>query len=161
MNDAWLVQWGYLAVATGAFVEGEATLLAAGAVAQRHSLFLPGIVVCGALGSFAWSQLWFRTGRKLGATLLQQHPEWRTRAARAQHAIKRYACAYLVSCRFIVGMGTAAPALFGAAGFSPRRFMIVDALGAALWSTAFSCTGWGVSKGLIVLGHAGLGSGSP
>lgn len=151
MNHAWLTHWGYLAVVLGTFVEGEGTLLAAGAVAQQQVLFLPAITACGALGSMAWSQLWFRSGRRLGGALLELRPEWRARAARVQHAIARHACGYLLACRFIVGMGTAAPALFGASGFCPRRFLLLDALGALLWSAALSTAGWGAGKGLGVL----------
>ena len=151
MNHACLAHWGYLAVAVGTFLEGEATLLAAGAIAQRQNLYLPWVVLCGALGSIAWSQLWFRAGRRLGDALYQQRPEWRARASRVQRAIQSYACGYVLVCRFIIGMGTAGPAMFGAAGFSPRRFLLLDALGAALWSAALSATGWGVSSGLFAL----------
>ena len=153
MNQAWLSHWGYLAVVVGAFVEGEGTLLAAGAFAQQQTLFLPAIAACGALGSIAWSQLWFRTGRRLGSALLDTRPEWRSSAARVQQAIARRAACYVLACRFIVGMGTAAPALFGAFGFPPRRFLLLDALGAALWSAALSLAGWGASRGLGALLH--------
>jgi len=158
MNHAWLAHWGYLAVFVGTFLEGEGTLLAASAIAQRQALVLPGIVACGALGSLTWSQLWFCTGRRLGGALLTRRPEWAERATRVQCAIARYACGYVLACRFIIGMGTAAPALFGAAGFSPRRFVLLDALGAALWSAAVSSAGWGVSKGLTALLHTAGGA---
>lgn len=151
MNHAWLAYWGYLAIVAGAFVEGEATLLAAGAVAQRDTLQLPWVIVCGALGSIAWSQLWFRTGRRLGLTVLDRHPEWRARANRVQHAIARYASIYLLVSRFIVGLGTASPALYGAAGFPPRRFLCWDVLGAGLWSATITVAGWGVGMGFFAL----------
>jgi membrane protein DedA with SNARE-associated domain len=147
MTDTWLAHWGYLAVAVGTFIEGEATLLAAGALAQRKALLWPWVVACGCLGSVTWSQIWFRMGRTLGSALIERRPRWRTRAERAQRGMTRHAAWYLLMCRFIVGMGTASPAVFGAAGFSPRRFLVLDALGAIAWSAAISGAGWGASAG--------------
>jgi membrane protein DedA with SNARE-associated domain len=46
MIETFVAQWGYLAVALSVFFEGEATLIAAGALAQRGLLSLPGVVLC-------------------------------------------------------------------------------------------------------------------
>ena len=158
MEHTWLAQWGYLAVVVGTFVEGEGTLLAASVLAQQERLCWSWVVACGALGSVSWSQLWFRTGRRLGDTLLTRRPEWRARGERVQRALASWACAYLLGCRFVVGMGTAAPAIFGAAGFSPRRFLVMDALGAVIWSAVISAMGWGAGAGWLLLTRALAGA---
>ena len=148
MIHAQFADWGYLAIVLGVFLEGEVTLMAAGALAQHDSLLLPGVVASGWLGSFLWSQLWFRAGRRAGYALLDRHPEWRARVARVQQRVSQFAAGYMLLCRFIAGLGTASPAALGAMGFSPRRFALLDALSAAMWSAAVSCTGWGVGFGV-------------
>jgi membrane protein DedA with SNARE-associated domain len=151
MTQAWLVEWGYLAIVVGAFVEGEATLIAAGALAQQRILILPLVVISGSLGSLAWSQLWFRTGRHAGRALLDRYPHWQAHAARVQRGLARYASVYLLLSRFIIGMGTASPALIGATGFPPRRFLAWDVIGALGWSAALCCSGWAFSTGVNAL----------
>jgi membrane protein DedA with SNARE-associated domain len=151
MTHAWLVEWGYLAVVIGAFVEGEATLLAAGALAQQRMLILPLVVISGSVGSLAWSQLWFRAGRYGGRALLDKHPHWQCHAERVQRGMQRYASVYLLLSRFLIGMGTASPAIVGATGFSSRRFLAWDALGAVTWSAALGCSGWALSTGARAL----------
>ena len=151
MTQAWLVEWGYLAIVIGAFVEGEATLLAAGALAQQRVLILPLVVISGWLGSMAWSQLWFRTGRHAGRALLDRHPQWRPQVARVQRGMQRYASVYLLLSRFLIGRGTASPAIVGATGFPLRRFSAWDALGALAWSAALCGSGWALSTGARAL----------
>jgi membrane protein DedA with SNARE-associated domain len=146
--DAWLAHWGYLAVAVGACFEGEAVLLAAGALAHQRTLALPWVALCGCLGSIAWSQAWFQTARHLGPRLIARRPRLQARAEQVRVRIARYAGWYVLVFRFIAGMGTASPAVLGASGYPPRSFLAFDALGAALWSAAVSGMGWGLGLGV-------------
>jgi membrane protein DedA with SNARE-associated domain len=150
MTD-WLTQWGYLAIVVGTFIEGDAILLASGALAQRHVLWLPWVVLCGCIGSTAWSQLWFQAGRATGFALIARRPRLVARVVRVQRFMHRYAGAYLLGFRFVAGMGTASPAVFGVSDFPARRFFALDAIGAGLWSAALSGAGWGLSAGTDVL----------
>lgn len=152
---AWIEHWGYTAVLLGTFIEGEMVLLVAGALAHRHALALPWVMAMGCIGSVAWSQLWFRAGRFAGYGLIARRPKLFAQLARVQHALRRYAGGYLLVSRFVAGMGTATPAIFGASGFGARRFTLFDTVGAAAWSAAVSCGGYGVGLGLQQLASAG------
>jgi membrane protein DedA with SNARE-associated domain len=147
----WLAQWGYVAVVVGTFIEGDAILLAAGALAHQHSLLLPCVMLCGFIGSAVWSQLWFQAGRYAGFALFAPRPRLMAHVERVQCFMRKYAGLYLLGFRFVAGMGTASPAMFGASGFSPRRFLLLDAVGAAIWSAAVSCVGWGLGAGMHAL----------
>ena len=150
ISDA-LARFGYAAVLVGAFVEGELVLLAAGALAQSQRLYLPLVVVAGALGSVAWGQTWFQIGRASGAALLARRPAWRGRAQRVERWLSSSGAWVLLGGRFLAGMGTVLPSVIGASGMSRRRFSVLDTLGALLWSVAFSSAGFGVGAGLAHL----------
>jgi membrane protein DedA with SNARE-associated domain len=149
--------WGYVAVVMGTFIEGEAVLIAAAALTHGHGLALPWVIVSGCIGSTAWSQLWFQTGRRAGLALLTRRPQLRARVERAQSWQRRHGQACILGCRFLLGMGTALPAFFGLSGFSARRFAVLDVIGAAAWSAAVSGAGWGLGLGFAKLFSAAAG----
>jgi hopanoid biosynthesis associated protein HpnK len=61
----------------------------------------------------------------------------------------------LLGGRFVAGLGTVLPATIGATGYSRRRFVVLDSLGALLWALALSSGGFALGAGLKqLLGHA-------
>jgi membrane protein DedA with SNARE-associated domain len=154
--ESLITDWGYAAIALGAFVEGETVLLAAGALAQRGLVSLPLVVLCGIAGSVGWSQLWFHLGRRFGRAALERRPAWQARSDDMQRWLTRYEHLFVLGFRFISGVGTAAPVLLGASGYHRRRFTALDTLGAGLWAAAFGSTGYGIGVGLRrLLGRGG------
>jgi hopanoid biosynthesis associated protein HpnK len=154
-----LSELGYVAVALGAFVEGEAVMLSAGALAQVGKLGLPGVMLAGAAGSFAWGQTWFSVGRVLGPRLLARRPAWQSRAEVVRRELGRVGAWVVVAGRFVAGMGTVLPAVVGASGFPRARFVVLDAAGACLWSSLLAALGFGVGRGLERLVGRPLGYG--
>lgn len=148
MFESLIAHWGYAAIALGAFVEGEAVLLAAGALAQHGALSLPLVVCAGALGSVGWAQLWFRLGRRFGRAALERRPAWQARSEEMRRWLARYGAGFVLGFRFVSGIGTAAPVLLGASGYRLARFTAVDVIGAGLWAAAFSSAGFGAGAGL-------------
>lgn len=51
MMETFILRWGYLAIVAGTFFEGEAILIAGGALAHRGILFLPDVILAAFLGS--------------------------------------------------------------------------------------------------------------
>jgi membrane protein DedA with SNARE-associated domain len=148
MLEGLIVRFGYLAIGLGTFFEGEAVLLAAGAIAHKGLLSLPGVVCSAALGSLAWGQLWFHIGRLLGGPLIERRPAWRARAAEGERFLVRYGSVFVLGFRFVSGMGTLAPALLGASRYPAGRFVSLDVWGAVVWAAAFAGAGWGLGAGL-------------
>ena len=147
-----VVHWGYLGVSIGTFIEGEAVLIAAGALARRGILSPVMVAACALAGSMAWSQLWFRIGRRAGSPALRVRPRWTARVQRCERGLQRNASLFVIGCRFIAGMSSVSPAVLGASGYPLRRFMPLDTAGAALWVCVFGGAGWGLGtmlRGLL------------
>jgi hopanoid biosynthesis associated protein HpnK len=138
----------YFALALAAFVEGEAVMIAAGALAQAGQLYWPAVIVAGAAGSFAWGQTWFTLGRWLGPRLLARFPAWEPRAAVVKNWLLRWGTWVVVGGRFAAGMGTVLPAVIGASGFRRGRFVLLDGVGAFLWSAVLTAVGLGAARGV-------------
>jgi membrane protein DedA with SNARE-associated domain len=141
-------RWGYIAVSLGTYVEGEAVLLSAGALAHARVLSLPLVVLAAMLGSAAWGQTWFQIGRMSGRGLMARRPHWQARAAALERWLARFGMWVLLFGRFLAGMGTLLPAMIGASGFPRWRFCVLDSLGAAIWATVLACAGFGIGAGL-------------
>lgn len=149
-----LSECGYAAVSIGTFVEGEAVLLSAGALAHAGFLSLPLVVLAAALGSFAWGQTWFRFGSVSGRALIARRPAWHARVALLERWLARHERWVLLFGRFIFGMGTLLPAMVGASGYAWRRFVLIDGIGALIWAASFGCAGFAGAAGVRhLLGH--------
>lgn len=148
MMEELVAHWGYLGVAVGTFVEGETVLFAAGAIASKGLLSLPLVTLAAFAGSFAWGQFWYRIGRASGLPFVGRRPVWRDRAQEIEKRINRYGGLFAISFRFVAGMGLLAPLLFGVSRFPARRFVPLDALGAAAWAAIVAGAGFGLGAGL-------------
>jgi membrane protein DedA with SNARE-associated domain len=149
--EAFLAHWGYLALLGGTVLEGEAVLVAAGALAHQGLLSLPWVIAAAFVGSVAGDQAWFLLGRRYGTPFLHERPALLARAGVVQTWLDRYGTLFLIGFRFLYGLRTVTPALLGATGFPMRRFALLNVFGAALWATAFGAFGYGLGAGLKTL----------
>jgi membrane protein DedA with SNARE-associated domain len=144
-------RWGYLAIALGTFVEGEAVLLSAGALAHLGLLSLPLVALSAALGSLVWGQMWFFLGRLHGRRFLERRPKFSRHARILERWVDRYGSWLVVAFRFITGAAIVLPVLIGASGFPRVRFLALDTLGALLWACVFAGAGFGLGAGMRVV----------
>jgi len=143
MNLSSLVEhYGYAAVFVGALVEGETLLLVAGYAAHRGLLQLPGVMLAAFAAGALGDQLLFWLGRRHGARLFARFPALARRTQRVQDLLTRHPNAAIVSVRFLYGLRAAGPAALGALGVPPRKFVLLNLLGAALWAAAFGAIGY-------------------
>jgi len=84
-------QYGYAAVALGAFAEGETVLLFAGYGAQRGWLEWPLVVGVAALAATLGDQTFFFLGRWFGPQLLARYPQLQAHLPRVQAMLQRHA----------------------------------------------------------------------
>jgi membrane protein DedA with SNARE-associated domain len=151
MLEHFVSDWGYAAVTLGVFVEGEAVLLCAGALAQRGQLSLPWVVIAAAVGSFAWGQTWFYVGHVSGRAFIDRRPHWREQTASIERWLSRYGAWLIVGFRFIAGMAIVLPVLIGTKRHRQRGLLLLDGLGALLWAGIFACVGFGMGASLQAL----------
>jgi membrane protein DedA with SNARE-associated domain len=156
MLESLIARWGALAVGVGTFFEGETVVLVAGAMAHRGLLPLPLVILSSFLGSLLGDQLWFLLGHRYGKDLIARRPSWQRHAKRAEDLLARYGTLFVIAFRFIYGFRTVTPILLGALRYPTRRFVILNALSAALWASTISIAGYAVGATVVsVLGRAG------
>jgi membrane protein DedA with SNARE-associated domain len=137
-----VAQYGYPATLIGALFEGETVLVLAGLFAHRGLLDLAWIIALGAIGGAAGDIAYFTVGRRYGTALLERYPKYAPVAARVQSLVTRFPRLAVFGIRFLYGLRTVGPAVIGASGIRWRRFLLLNALGALVWSTCWVGAGY-------------------
>jgi membrane protein DedA with SNARE-associated domain len=140
--------YGYPAIVTGTFLEGETTVLAAGYLASLDYLSLPWVAICAFLGTWIGDSTYFFIGRRWGGALLGKRPAWRPAVARALRLLHRYHAVFILSFRFVYGIRTISPFAIGMSGVSPARFILLNMIASAIWAVLFSSVGYLVGSAL-------------
>ncbi len=135
-------RFGYPALILGLLVEGETVLVLAAFSAHRGYLNLPVVILIGCLVSFASDQFFFWIGRLKGAQFLEKRPKWLPRVERAKALLGRNSNLLFVGVRFMYGFRTVLPFVLGTSRFDPKRFALLNFLGAFLWATIFGLAGY-------------------
>lgn len=150
----YLVQnYGYFALAVGTFLEGETMLIIAGFLAHQGYLSLPWVFVVAFIGSFSGDQLWFQVGRRKGMQMIEARPHWKQRAIRIRELLERHRIPVLLGFRFVYGFRNLTPFVIGATGFRARPFVILNALGALIWSVSVATAGYFFGEAVKALFH--------
>ena len=144
----------------GAPVPVTPVLLAAGVVAKEGYLSLAGIIALSVAASALGHLAWYEAGRRRGADVLRLlcrisiEPDSCVR--RTEDLFGRHGARALVAAPFVPGLGAVAPPLAGMAGMSIGRFLLLDSLGALLWSALLAGVGYVAGPGLMALVQVGL-----
>ena len=143
MDIAGLVaQYGYLAVAVGAFLEGETVIALAGLAAHRGYLDFATVAGLAGLAGFAGDQFYFFLGRYRGAQVLARFPGAQAKAKRLDGMLERWHAPVIVMLRFMYGFRVAGPVLLGIGRCPAWKFVVFNALGAAIWAPLVAGAGW-------------------
>lgn len=140
--SSFVAQYGYAAVFIGALAEGESVLLVAGFAAHRGMLELPAVIALAFLAGTLGDQLFFYLGRRHGAQLFARFPKLQQRARQLQPLLDKHPNAAILSVRFLYGLRTAGPIALGALGVPRWKFVLLNLLSAAIWSTGVSLLGY-------------------
>lgn len=135
-------QYGYWAVVLGCVVEGEISVLL-GAVAVNEGLLkLGGLMTAAFTGTMISDIGFYMAGRHFGRpALARRSRRWRARARMAERLLARYGTPAIVGFRFVFGLRSVAPFVFGMINVRPVRFVVLSSIGAALWAVGFSLLG--------------------
>lgn len=134
--------YGYIAVAVGAFLEGETILAFAGLAAQSGHLDLRVVILVAAIAGFAGDQLYFTLGRRHGARILARYPDAQERAHRFDQMLARWHAPLIIGIRFMYGFRIVGPVLLGMGRVQHRMFALYNAIGALLWAPIVSGAGF-------------------
>ena len=115
-------------------------LIAAGALAADGTLAVSEVFAVAVITSVAADTLWFAAGRAYGrrvmALLCRLSADAGAFVYRTETRFERWGTLALLMAKFIPGFSTLAPPLAASAGFGWGRFLVLDAVGAALWAGA-------------------------
>lgn len=137
-----LSEYGYLAVLVGTFLEGESVLLLAGLAAQQGYLSLAYVTAVAFCGATLGDQFFYFLGRSVGARLLGIWPRFQARANLLLALLKRHDAPLIIGVRFMYGFRILGPIAIGASAVPPLRFLVFNALGAALWAPLIAGAGY-------------------
>ncbi|MNO92076.1 Inner membrane protein YohD [compost metagenome] len=135
MLQQFLQDFGYLALFLGTFFEGETILVLAGFLAFRGYMQLEWVVAVAFLGSYAGDQLWYFLGRRHGRKMLARKPRWQKMGDKALDHVRRHPDLWVLSFRFVYGLRTVMPVAIGLSGYPPRRYLLLNGIGAIVWAT--------------------------
>ncbi len=137
-----ITTYGYWALLVGTFLEGETVLVLAGFAARTGHLQLPWVMAVAFAGSLLGDQTFFLLGRWQGKRLLGRRASWRPRIERANRLVDRYHTWVLLGFRFLYGLRTVIPFALGTSSIGLGRFVVLNVLGAAIWSAAVAFVGY-------------------
>ena len=149
--EAIITQFGYPALVLGLLFEGETVLVLGAFMAHRGYLDLPLVIAIGFLTTFASDQFFFWLGRTKGKQFLESRPAWKPNVERARHLLHRNTTLLFLGFRFMYGLRTIMPFVFGLSKFDPRQFAILNLIGAFLWALIFGIAGFAFGQVLEII----------
>jgi len=137
-----IARYGLAAILVGAGVEGETVVIAGGLVAHRGLLPFWGVAIAAVMGSFIADQLFFAIGRYFRGSARVRKISVKPAFAAALGALERHPTRFILAFRFIYGLRTISPIAIGTTRVHTRKFVILNALSAAVWGVVFSSIGY-------------------
>jgi membrane protein DedA with SNARE-associated domain len=139
--------YGYAAVFVGAFLEGETILAMAGYACFQELMAFEKVVAIAAVAGFLGDQFFFFLGRVRGRQIMERFPQLKVRAQAFDTMLARYHAPLIVMIRFMYGFRIAGPIFLGMGRVSSLKFVVFNAIGAAIWAPLVAGAGY-------LFGHA-------
>jgi membrane protein DedA with SNARE-associated domain len=132
----------YFALFLGTFLEGEATLIAAGFASHRKLLNPYWVCFAALLGVQATDWFHFLLGRYAGSGIIERKPWLKLKLAKVNNYILRNPRMILFTYRFMYGTRTVLHLAIGMSGIPIKKFAVFSLLGAACWSIIYTLLGY-------------------
>jgi membrane protein DedA with SNARE-associated domain len=110
-------------------------------MAHRGYLDLRLVILIGCIVSFASDQFFFWMGRLKGSQFLENRPAIKSHVEKAKSLLVWNTTLLFLGVRFIYGLRTALSFVIGMARFDPKKFMLLNFIGAFLWALTFGLAG--------------------
>lgn len=140
--EALIEQYGYLFILVGTFFEGETVLVLGGFAAHQGHLELPWVILVAFIGSYTGDQTWFYLARRFGAGWVARRPALADRVTKTMTRMGRHADLFVLTFRFIYGVRSVAPVALAVSGYPVLRFMLLNAVAAAIWAVVVGSAGY-------------------
>lgn len=154
-----LIDYGYIVVFVwvlldqlGLPIPAIPLMLAAGALAGAGHLSIYLVILVAVVGAVPMDLMWYYLGKARGGKMLSVlcaislEPDYCVRNTEAM--FNRLGPYSLIVAKFLPGLQTLAPPMAGLTGMSMGRFILLDTLGALLWSSLFAVIGFAFHRRL-------------
>lgn len=148
-----VASYGYPVLLGGAVLEGETVVAIAGYLAHRGYMSLPLVLAVAALGGFAGDQFYFYLGRRHGNAMLRRFPSLQAYTGRATRLIDRYRIGAIFFIRFMYGVRTVGPIVFGMSRVPWRLYVLLNLVSAAVWAGVIAGLGYAFGQAVELLLH--------
>ena len=139
---SFIQDYGYLFVFIATVLEGETVLALAGFAAFEGYLDLETVIMTALLGGMLGDQAFFYFGRWKGREFIDARPKLAARAKKVQRLIERHQNLLIFGSRFMYGFRIIIPIALGTSKVNGIRFLFLNLLGAAVWSSIFGVGGY-------------------
>ncbi|WP_446809520.1 DedA family protein [Methylomonas sp. 2BW1-5-20] len=137
-----VIDYGYLALFIGTYLEGETILVIAGFLAHGGYLELEWVMLTAFLGTFAGDQTFFYLGRWKGIAFLEKRPLWHSKTDKVFDLLHKHQIPVILGFRFLYGVRNVTPFVIGASKIHPLKFFLLNFLGAGIWAIAVAYLGY-------------------
>lgn len=149
--EAFITNYGYLAILIGSIFEGEMVLLMGGFAAYAGLLDLPWVIVIAFFGTLFADQAYFFLGRWHSERILNAWPSWRVRMNRAERLFKKFSAPLILVFRFLYGVRAVLVFVIGMSPITTTKFAILNALGAMIWAVSVGAGGYLFGSAIEIL----------
>lgn len=132
-----LPRYGYLAISIAAFWEGEAVLIAAGALCGAGYLDWRLTIVAAAIGGAAGDQVYFYAAHDRAARLVQKSERLRRWYPRVSGFVLRHGTLAVLLSRFAAGLRITIPLVCATAGMPAKKYSSLNLISAVAWATVW------------------------
>jgi membrane protein DedA with SNARE-associated domain len=140
--ESYLVEFGYLALFIGTFLEGETILIIAAYLASKGLLDVYVVTLTAVLGTVLGDQTFFYIGRVQGISYIQKRPNLKKKWIRISSLIAKRENFIIMIYRFIYGFRNITPFALGILNVHAVKFLILNVIAATVWAISFSALGY-------------------
>ncbi len=132
-----LPKYGYFAVLIAAFLEGEATLIAAGVMCGAGLLDWRLTILAAAIGGSAGDQVYFYAAHERAAWAIKKSKRLSKWYPRIQKFVLRHATLAVLLSRFAAGFRISIPLVCATAGMPPKKYSTLNLVSGFAWASTW------------------------
>lgn len=148
--EAFLTQYGLIAVFLCALIENDITFILAGVVCDLGIIHPAGALLAGLLGTLVHDSAWFAAGHRGSDTIRQSHL-YKRFGPLIERLAHRFGPWQLVFCRLFYGTRNPSLLFWGVQRLPVPKFLALETLAVSVWGSFLLAAGYFLSDRAMVL----------
>ena len=137
-----LIDWGYLAIMLGVFIEGEIFLIMVGISTAAALFSYPLAIIAVTFAAILHDNGLFIFSKFMGKKVLEKKASWHYTVQKSLKILDKYESLAILSIRFLYGLRTITLLVVGLSKVSRIKFICLDSLSSLIWSTIYISLGY-------------------